>query len=268
MRNGAEKISACLVLHVWHTIALRVKEDRNTRLKSLRRSIQRSHLGMSVDEWASIKYELKKSRQASEQREKKHDHQWMVTVWKEWQKVHVQHRTTVLKARSFAGKLTEKDRCILSFREWADVVRSDKQQRQVISKYRSISNKGTCHKVVRAWSTTCAWFSSQRRFSARMERQIARRSKQRVYSTWLTVALDNIRLITSARRVVERSVLSKLRRGFSSFRLNLSFSVRAENSVLARAYAAQVSFLLLYPPTSVCFSPALRCHQIDSFCCT
>jgi hypothetical protein len=268
MWNGAEKTSACLVLHVWHTIALRLKEERNTRLKSLRHSIQRAHLGMFVDEWASIKYHLKMSRRASEQREKKHDHQWMVTVWKGWQKMHVQHHTILLKARSFVGKLTEKDRCIISFRDWADIVRSDKQQRLVVSKYRRISNKGTCRKVVRAWSTSCAWFSSQRLFSACMERHIARRSKQCVYSTWLAVALDNIKLITSARRVVERSAFSKLRRGFNSFGLNLAFSVRAENSILARAYAAQVFFLLLYPTTLVYFSSALRCPRIDSFCCT
>lgn len=268
MWNGAEKTSACLVLHVWHTMALRSNEERNTRLKSLRHSIQRSHLGMFVDEWASIKHHLRMSRGATKQREKTHHHQWMVTVWKEWQRVHVQHRTTVLKARSFVGKLTEKDRCIISFREWADIVCSNKQQRLVVSKYRRISNKGTCRKVVRAWSTSCAWFSSQRLFSARMERQIGRRSKQRVYSTWLALTLDNIRLITSARRVVERSALSKLRRGFNTFGLNLKFSARVENSIVARAYAAQVSFLLLYPTTFVCSPSAMRCPRVDSFCCT
>ena len=262
--DSSGKTSACLVLHLWHTSCVHLREERANRFKLLPRSIQRFSVGSVLKEWANVLHELKRSRHASEHRKTKHDRLWLIAVWGEWRTTHHQHRKIVLKLRYAFGMLSQADRSIRALHEWGDSVKTLKQQRFVMAKYRLKSNKWTCHRVVHAWSAACARFSAQYLFSARMERQIALRNKQCVYLTWLAVTLDSNKLITSARRVVERSAFNKLRRGFHALRFGLTLRARADNVILARVHVAQVLFLLLQPTTSAArISSTSQCHEID-----
>ena len=145
-----------------------------------------------------------------------HDLCWLGQVYGKWKQTHRRQQTIVYKLRLAFGMLTNHERITTNVRAWRHITLREKLYRARMAQCRAKNSTSTRRHAFGAFvrhSRRASAHNCSPAFvlTARMRSQLAIRAKQECFSTWLTFTCENIRLMTGARRIVERCLFHKLR---------------------------------------------------------